>query len=152
MKLAEALIRRADSQKRFEQVKGRLIANAKIQEGDVPAEAPAELLAELSRIANELLELIKRINKTNSVTVFSDRETLSDALAARDVLKLQWAAYAGLALAGSITQGRYTRSEVKYVATVNVAEIQKQADELGKNYRELDARIQELNWQTELGE
>jgi uncharacterized protein DUF6847 len=150
MKLAEALIRRAYSQKRFEQVKARLLANAKVQEGDAPAETPAELLAELSRLANELLELIKRINKTNSVTVFSDRETLSDALAQRDVLKLHWAAHAELAQAASITQGRYTRSEVRYVATVNVAEIQKQADELAKNYRELDARIQELNWQTGL--
>ena len=150
MKLAEALIRRADCQKRFEQLKARLIVNAKVQEGDVPAETPAELLAELGRVANELLEFIKRINKTNSVTVFSAGETLSDVLAARDVLALQRAAYAEMAQAASITQGRYTRSEVKYVATVNVADLQKRADELAKNYRELDARIQELNWQIEL--
>ena len=152
MKLAEALIRRADCQKRFEQLKARLILNAKVQEGDVPAETPAELLAELARVANELLEFIKRINKTNSVTVFSAGETLSDVLAARDVLALQRAAYAEMAQAASITQGRYTRSEVKYVATVNVADLQKRVDELAKNYRELDARIQELNWQTELVE
>jgi len=152
MKLAEALIRRADCQKRFEQLKARLIVNAKVQEGDAPAETPAELLAELGRVANELLEFIKRINKTNSVTVFSAGETLSDVLAARDVLALQRAAYAEMAQAASITQGRYTRSEVKYVATVNVADLQKRADELAKNYRELDARIQELNWQTELVE
>jgi len=152
MKLAEALIRRADCQKRFEQLKARLIVNAKVQEGDVPAETPAELFAELGRVANELLQFIKRINKTNSVTVFSAGETLSDVLAARDVLALQRAAYAEMAQAASITQGRYTRSEVKYVATVNVADLQKRADELAKNYRELDARIQELNWQTELVE
>lgn len=152
MKLAEALIRRADCQKRFEQLKARLIVNAKVQEGDVPAETPAELLAELGRVTNELLEFIKRINKTNSVTVFSAGETLSDVLAARDVLALQRAAYAEMAQAASITQGRYTRSEVKYVATVNVADLQKRVDELAKNYRELDARIQELNWQTELVE
>jgi len=152
MKLAEALIRRADCQKRFEQLKARLIVNAKVQEGDVPAETPAELLAELGRVANELLEFIKRINKTNSVTVFSAGETLSDVLAARDVLALQRAAYAEMAQAASITQGRYTRSEVKYVATVNVADLQKRVDELAKNYRELDARIQELNWQVELVE
>ena len=53
---------------------------------------------------------------------------------------------------GAITQGRITRSEVKYVSTINVAEIQKRADELAKKYRDLDARIQELNWQTELVE
>jgi len=39
---------------------------------------------------------------------------------------------------------------VKYVRTIDVVEIQKRADELAKDYRELDARIQEFNWQTEL--
>src|SRR5260370_31731132 len=52
----------------------------------------------------------------------------------------------------AITQGGITRSEVKYVWTINVAEIQKRADALAKNYRDLDARIQELNWQAELVE
>jgi hypothetical protein len=149
MKLAEALIRRADCQKRFEQVKTRLLTNVKVQEGDVPAEAPAELLAELGRVANELRDLIKRINKTNSATTFSGG-TLSDALAERDLLVLERRAYAEVAQTASITQGRFTRSEVKYVATVNVAELQKRADELAKQYRDLDARIQEVNWQTEL--
>jgi hypothetical protein len=149
MKLAEALIRRADCQKRFEQVKTRLLTNVKVQEGDVPAEAPAELLAELGRVANELRDLIKRINKTNSATAFSGG-TLSDALAERDLLVLERRAYAEVAQTASITQGRFTRSEVKYVATVNVAELQKRADELAKQYRDLDARIQEVNWQTEL--
>lgn len=152
MKLAEALIRRADCQKRFEQLKSRLLINAKVQEGDVPAETPAGLLTELGHVANELLDLIKRINKTNAATLFSGRETISDALAERDLLALQRTAYAELAQTASITQGRYTRSEVKYVSTINVAEIQKRADELAKNYRELDARIQELNWQTELSD
>jgi len=45
-----------------------------------------------------------------------------------------------------------TGSEVKYISTINVAEIQNRADELAKNYRDLDARVQELNWQTELVE
>jgi hypothetical protein len=150
MKLAEALIRRADAQKRFAQVKARLLTNAKVQEGDAPAETPAELLTELGRVVNELRDLIKRINKTNSATAFSAGQTLSDALAERDLLALQQTAYAELAQTASITQGRFTRTEVKYIATVNVAEIQNRADELARNYRELDARIQELNWQTEL--
>ena len=61
-------------------------------------------------------------------------------------------AYTDLAQMGAITQGRITRSEVKYVSTINVAEIRKRADELAKNYRDLDARIQELNWQAGLVE
>ena len=150
MKLAEALILRADCQKRIAQLKSRLLTNARVQEGDKPAETPKELLAELDRVSAELLDLIKRINRTNCATLFAKRRTISDALADRDVLALQRAAYTELAQAAAITQGRFTRSEVKYISTINVAEIQKRADETAKNYRDLDARIQELNWQTEL--
>jgi len=64
MKLAEALILRADCQKRIAQLKSRLLVNAKVQEGDKPAETPQELIAELGRVSTELLDLIKRINRT----------------------------------------------------------------------------------------
>ena len=66
MKLAEALILRADCKKRLEQLKARVIRNAKVQEGDQPAEEPQGLLAEVERVARELAELVKRINRTNS--------------------------------------------------------------------------------------
>ena len=48
------------------------------------------------------------------------------------MLALQRAAYAELAQTAAIMQGRFTRSEVKYLSTINVAEIQKRADELGE--------------------
>lgn len=150
MKLAEALILRADCQKRIGQLKSRLQTNAKVQEGDVPAETPQDLIAELVRVSAELLNLIRRINRTNSTTEFAGTLTISDALAERDVLTLQRAAYVELAQEASISHARYSRSEVKYIATVDVAEIQKRSDEFAKQYRELDTRIQELNWQTEL--
>ncbi len=150
MKLAEALILRADCQKRFAQLKSRLLTNAKIQEGDKPAEKPQELIRELEGVAGQLVDLIKRINKTNSATVVANSKTLSDVLAERDVLALRRTAYSDLALSAAIAHGRLTRSEIKYVSTINVAETQKRADELAKEYRDLDARIQELNWQTEL--
>jgi hypothetical protein len=150
MKLAEALILRADCQKRFAQLKSRLLTNAKIQEGDKPAEKPRELIRELEGVAGELVDLIKRINKTNSATFVANSKTLSDVLAERDVLALRRTAYSDLALSAAIAHGRLTRSEIKYVSTINIAETQKRADELAKEYRELDARIQELNWQTEL--
>ena len=150
MKIAEALILRADCQKRFAQLKTRLLNNARVQEGDQPAEEPQELIAEIERVAQELLDLIQRINKTNSSTIVEDGKTVSDLLAERDVIGLRRTAYAELAAGASARQDRFTRSEVKFVATVNVAEFQKRADGLAKEYREKDARIQELNWQTEL--
>src|SRR5204863_7670996 len=96
-------------------------------------------LAEYELVPTGLLALIGRINRTNSAKAFAGRGTMSDALAERDVLALQRAAYAELAQTAAISHGRFTRSEVKYISTINVAEIQKRADELAKNYRDLDA-------------
>lgn len=150
MKLAEALILRADCQKRFEQLKARIVRSAKVQEGDAPPENPQELIAEMERTAADLANLIKRINRTNSITQFGDERTLSDALAERDVLALRRTAYTSFAEVAAVTQNLYSRSEVKFVSTVNVAEVQKRADDLAREYRELDARIQEANWKTDL--
>ena len=150
MKLAEALILRADCQKRIEQLKSRLLRNARIQEGEQPSEAPAALIVELENVARELVDLIKRINKTNSTTAFPNGGSIADALAERDVIVLRRSALADLATLASTRLDRITRSEVKYLSTVNVSETQQRADELAKAYRELEARIQELNWQTEL--
>lgn len=152
MKLAEALILRADYQKRIEQLKHRLQQNAKVQDGDTPGENPAELLAELEEVATDLTLLIQRINRTNAATPFGEGRTLADALALRDVTKIKMGAYRELAQAASITQQRTTRSEVKFRSTVNVAETQQQADSLAKAYRELDAQIQAANWLTDIQE
>lgn len=148
--MADALILRADAQKRFEQLKQRLQQNARVQEGDTPAEAPADLLAEIEQVAVELTRLIQQINRTNSGVLLAPGQTLADALAARDVLKLRIAVYRDLAQAASINQSRATRSEIKFRSTISVAEVQKQADQLAKAYRELDAQIQAANWLTEL--
>src|SRR6266571_3892758 len=129
MKLAEALILRADCQKRIAQLKGRLLVNAKVQEGDKPAETPQELIAELERVSTELLDLIKRINRTNSAKAFAGRGTISDALAERDVLALQRTAYAELAQTAAITQGRFTRSEVKYISTLVMEDLDSMIDD-----------------------
>lgn len=150
MKLAEALILRADYQKRIEQIKQRLTRNAKIQEGDEPAETPANLIKELERIFKELLRLIQRINATNSAVKLEKGLTISDAIAVRDVLRLKHTIYRDLAEAATVTHDRYTKSEVKFRSTVNVSEIQKQADEFAKEHREIDAKIQEANWREDL--
>lgn len=150
MKLAEALILRADAQKRIEQIKHRLINNAKVQEGEEPSENPQELLNELDRLLNELTNLVKNINKTNSSTVFEEGKLLTDALAERDTLIMKRNALASLVSAASVKQDRYSRSEVKFLSTVDVAKVQKEVDNLSKEYRELDSKIQQKNWIVDL--
>jgi predicted RND superfamily exporter protein len=150
MKLSEALILRADSQKRVEQLKQRILRSAKVQEGDQSPENPNTLLEELERTLGTLRDLIKRINKTNSATEFEADKTISDVLAERDVLLMKRNAYSQLTDAASVVQTLYSRSEIKFVSTVDVSNMQNQVDELSKQYREIDSRIQAMNWQTEL--
>src|SRR5260370_8162488 len=111
MKVAEALALRADLQRRLEQLKQRLVKNARVQEGDAPEEDPAELQAELEKSARELTLLIQRINTTNAASQFGDG-TLADSLPERDVLKIRSNAYRELATPPSTSQGRTPRSAV----------------------------------------
>lgn len=150
MKLAEALVLRADSQKRIEQLQQRLIQNAKVQADDQPAENPEILQQELEQLAQELVLLIQRINRTNSRTELEAGMSIADALAARDVTKLKSDIYRNLAQAAIVKQDRQTKSEIKFQSTIQVAEVQRKADQLAKEHRQLDTRVQQANWQTEL--
>ncbi len=152
MKLAEALILRADNQKRIQQLRERLNRSAKIQEGEQPAEDPQELLAELDRLVADFGVLVKQINRTNAATSYSPGITLTDALADRDALALKRSVLAGVIQMAAVQQNRYSRSEVKYISTVNIADLQKQVDDLSQQYRILDSQIQQLNWQVDLTE
>ena len=54
MKLATALSERADLQRRIAELGGRLNNNAKVQDGEEPAEDPKELLKELDKDYEDL--------------------------------------------------------------------------------------------------
>ena len=149
MKLAEALILRADIQKRIEQLKSRLAYNAKVQEGERPSEEPNALLAELDALSGELERLIVRINLTNC-TAKTDGKSLTELIAKRDVLTLKAGALRAFAQVAAQKIDAYSRSEIKILSTVNVAALQKQVDELAKQIRQLDTTLQGANWQTDL--
>ncbi|WP_419960939.1 DIP1984 family protein [Psychrobacillus sp. BM2] len=148
MKLAEALILRSDYQKRMEQLKNRLLQNSKIQEGESPNEDPKVLIKELDQILGDLKQLIKKINNTNLQTAFDDRQSLTDALTERDLLGQERKIYSALLDAAAMQHDRYSRTEIKYVTTINVRETQKYVDELSQKHRLLDTKIQEINWLT----
>jgi len=150
MKLAEALAERSDCQNRIEEMKRRLIRSARVQEGDQPAEDTTELLAEAERTFARMLELVSAINRTNSKTEFDNERSISDAIAERDVIGKRRDFLTGIAEAASTRQDRYSKSEVRFVSTVSVGQLQTEVDQLAKRYRELDTRLQELNWKTEL--
>lgn len=84
MRLAEALVLRADEQKKIAQLKQRLERVVKVQEGEQPAEDPQLLMIDLENTIRSLTVLVKKINKTNAQTDFTAGVTLADALAERD--------------------------------------------------------------------
>ncbi|MGB6828902.1 MAG: DIP1984 family protein [Terracidiphilus sp.] len=123
MKLAEALAERSNCQVKIDEIKRRLIRSARVQEGEQPAEDTTELLAESERVFARLLELVSAINRTNSKTAFDTVLTISDAIAERDVVGKRRDFLAGIAEAGSTRQDRYSKSEVRFVATVSVGKL-----------------------------
>ncbi|WP_341646725.1 DIP1984 family protein [Thauera sp. SDU_THAU2] len=97
MKLAEALTERAELSRKIQDLRERIIRNAKHQEGDKPAEDPSELLKEYEKVTKEFIKLVVAINKTNQTIILSCGEPMIDALAKRDALKLQHSLYKSLA-------------------------------------------------------
>ena len=149
MKLAEALILRADLQKRIDQLRVRLNNNAKVQENDEPSEKPEDLLNELDSNINQLKVLIKQINKTNCVTV-SNGQTLADPIAERDTLTLKSNILRGFLNIAGQKVNLYSTTEIKIMSTVDVPALQKELDLLSKKIRETDTELQQANWLTEL--
>lgn len=150
MKLAEALIFRADLQKRIEQVRNRLNNNVLTQEGELPSEDPLVLLKEFMSLQNELTSIIKAINNTNNNTPFDETMMLSDALVERDALLARRSILSNAATRASEKQDRYSRTEIKYVSTIDIKDFQKQADKLSQEFRVLDTKIQGMNWNIDL--
>jgi hypothetical protein len=150
MKLAEALILRADLKKKTEQLRGRLTRNVKVQEGDAPVERPEALLAEFDGIAAELEALIRRINWTNATAPFEGDLRIGDAVAMRDTLDLRIRIMREVIDEACERERFLTHSEIRFIPTVNAAVMQKELDELSRKRRDLDMRIQQTNWQVDL--
>ena len=153
MKLAEALIKRADLKSRIAQIINRMTENALIEEGEDPDEDMIELKALYDSSMKEQEQLIVRINKTNNETMLDDI-SIAAAIAKRDCLKATIAAYRTLKDAATKKPGRYDRHEgnvnIKYIRTVDIAALQKTIDDLSRQYREIDTAIQGRNWNTDL--
>ena len=149
MKLAEALALRSDLQKRAAQLQVRLNNNARVQEREKPAENPQTLLAELDTIMAELEDLVTRINLTNSAPLPTG-ETITALLSRRDCLSKKTETLRNFLACASNLTSRSTRGEIRVYSTVQVPELQKQVDALPRQLRELDTRIQGLNWTVEL--
>lgn len=153
MKLAEALLERKRVKEEIAALRERIQHDARVQEGDRSVEDPEDLMGKTLELVGRLQRLTVAINKTNIAVRLPDGRTLMEAIAERDMLKLLHETAKGVAdAAAGSREWRLTRSEIKFVPTVDVAAWRRRADEYAKKYRELDAAIQAANWTCDLVE
>ncbi|MBQ6656307.1 MAG: DIP1984 family protein [Ottowia sp.] len=150
MKLAEALSRRKDLQKRIAQLRTRIAANVRVQEGEQPLENPAELRVELHECLLALEDLIWRINVTNMQLKSSSGVPLTRLLAQRDVLTMRISAMRHIFDAAIEKENRYSRTEIKTVTIIDVKGLGREIDSHAVHLRQLDMEIQALNFSAEL--
>lgn len=149
MTLAEALMERAELKAKISAVSDRIEDNILVQDNEAPGEEPKELLPELSASIQRLRVLISQINKTNCSTLI-DRESLTDLIARRDCLLLEISSYRDFTETSRRSTDRARGSEIKIRPCIEVKELQKRLDDLSKELRELEVKLQKANWNTEL--
>ena len=76
--------------------------------------------------------------------------TLTQLIARKDALALQQGIYRKVVHCATDIRRRVTRSEIRIVSTVDVRGLQKRADAIAKEQRQLDSKLQAMNWNTEL--
>ncbi|MFN0128861.1 MAG: DIP1984 family protein [Verrucomicrobiales bacterium] len=150
MKLAEALVLRADTQKKLASLRQRIGNNCVVQEGSKPHEDPNAMLKEAFGVLKELRDLIGKINAANVSHFLPDGRTLTAAIAQKDELVQQHALLQHAISSSSKEPDRYSMKEIKWLACVDIKKLQKQSDDLAKSIRELNLMIQETNWKTNL--
>ena len=149
MKLAEMLNERKVVKEEIRKIKERLYLSAKVQEGDArPAESPEELKIKLIILFEKLQTLIVKINRTNIKTQIEGK-SLMELIAERDKNIAIAEALHGLAGNATPRPERFSRNEIRYVPTVDIQEIRKEADSYSQMAREMDNKIQAANWNSE---
>ena len=150
MKLAEALLLRTDMQKKLSSLRQRIAKNALLQEGQEPNEQPEELIKQSFEVLDQLGRLTTVVNSANLEHTLPDGRTMTAALAERDMLREK---HAVLQTGISATQqepDRYSARQIKWIPALCVADLQRQSDDLSKQIRELNAKIQATNWAIEI--
>lgn len=152
MKLAEALLLRSDMQIKLASLQQRINSNVMIQEGDEPSEDPASLIQEATALNTELYLLIECIHRTNALAKTEQGTAIIHLLSQRDALTSQHRILQQAIDNTRRENGRYSSSEIRWVKTVSVADLQKQADQISQKLRQNNLEIQASNWQIDLVE
>ena len=97
----------------------------------------------LAGALNQRADLQKRIAQLKG-------RSLTDIIAEKDTLSLKISTLREVLESANVRSDRFSRNEIKFVRTIDVGKLQKQIDDLSKELRELDVKLQQANWSTDL--
>ncbi len=148
MYLAEALNKRRDLTGRIAHYKGLLPKMVYRSEGrDLPLE-PTYIIGQLEKMAAQYEKLVRAINKTNLQTIYEDGKTLTDAIAERDTYDLL-ISFCKKAIEG-IHEMRHDYNSREMRLMLDISKVEQQMQQYLDMRREMDSKIQRLNWMTKL--
>lgn len=150
MKIAEALLHRSYLKNKLASLRERIARNSLVQEGNEPHEDPNALIEEAFVVINEFEKLVTQINVANLDNRFDDGRTLTAVMAQRMALVDSHALVRTAIVATEKEPDRYSSREIKWLATVDVARLQRNSEDIARQVRELNVRIQEANWRFEI--
>lgn len=150
MKLAEALLLRSDLQTKLASVQQRINNNVLIQEGDEASENANTLIEDALAINAQLQQIIQSIHYTNAHAKTIHGNALLAVLNQRDSLTQQHRILQQAIDSSRRENGRYSSSEIRWIKTISVADLQKKADTISQQLRQNNLEIQASNWQIEL--
>ena len=108
----------------------------------------AEALQERADLNRKIEELRRRLG--NVILVKVGGMTLTEMIARKDALMIKLSAYRDLVYTAGQNTSRARGTEIKVKALLKAGDLQKTADKIAKEVRELDNLLQETNWKTKL--
>ena len=153
MKLGEALNLRKHLETKVVELKNLLADCVTVQEGNEPAEKPETLMRELDECLKQLEHCIYSINVTNMRITDEDGKTMTRLLAERDILNKRIGVLNHtFKTATGADRMRHCWTEIKTVVTIDQKNLRSQINRLSQQYRQLDTKIQAMNFTCDLAE
>jgi hypothetical protein len=154
VKLAEALLERAELQRQNRSIVRHIDENVRLPEDEEPTGSIDNLIKQYEANMTRLSELIRRINKTNCMTEMNGG-TITDAIAKRDCLSSQIRAYEEIysTVTSHEQNGRHCGGSdvrIKYVRHLDSKNLKDRMDHLSQEFRLLDTALQGMNWTVDL--
>lgn len=150
MKLAEALVLRADLQKKLENLKRRLANSVRKLDDIQVIEDPEVLKLEAEETITALYSLIDRIYRTNQSVILPSGQSMVTVLAKRDELVERRKLLDYIINKSLPDSGLYFNERGKWQPAIDISAYQKQMDDIAMQIRRLNLDIQQTNWQVNL--